>query len=287
MIPVNLLSTYLYCKRKLYLQEVLKLIEIPKEAVIKGRIKHECYDKINKIEENIVKSILKEISLNELIKLYRKKNSFIIRDIIVQNKNNLKEFNIELVDIFKKLWPGFLIESELRAKNIYDFLIKNKVYGEELWQKLTPKIQSEYYISSKELGLKGIIDKLELHENDIVPIELKTGKTPEKGVWNSHKMQIAAYLLLLNEKFKKDINIGFIRYVDSNEERAVILNPFLKDYVLELRDKVKLLLSSEELPEYCDNEKKCKLCGLRKQCFNKEFLIKKLKNKKTVVVILK
>ena len=83
MIPVNLLSTYLYCKRKLYLQEVLKLIEAPKEAVIKGRIKHECYDKINKIEENIVKSILKEISLNELIKLYRKKNSFIIRDIIV------------------------------------------------------------------------------------------------------------------------------------------------------------------------------------------------------------
>ncbi len=277
MLSVTSLSSYIYCKRKLFIERVLKLVEIPKEVTVKGKIKHECYDQINKIEENIVKSILKEVSLNELIQLYKEKNSFIIRNVIVKNKNNLKKFNISLVDIFKKLWPGFLIESELRAKNIHDFLIKNKVYGEELWNKLTPKIQSEYYISSKELGLRGIIDKLELYENDVIPIELKTGKIPKKGVWDSHKIQIGAYLLLLNEKFKKEINIGFVRYLDINEERAVILNPFLKDYIITLRDKVNLLLNSKEFPEYCNNERKCKACGLKKLCYDEKFLNKKIK----------
>lgn len=277
MLSVNLLSSYLYCKRKLFLERVLKLVEIPKEIVIKGKIRHECYDQINKIEENIVKSILEEISLNELIQLIRKKNTSIVRDIIVKNKTNLKKFNIKLIDIFKRLWPEFLIESEFRAKNIHDFLIKNKIYGEELWQRLTPKIQSEYYISSKELGLKGVIDKLELHKDDVIPIELKTGKSPKKGVWENHKVQIASYLLLLNEKFKKEINIGYIKYLDINEERAVILNPFLKDNILNLRDKVNLLLKSKELPKYCGNDNKCNKCGLRKQCYDEKFLIKKIK----------
>lgn len=279
MLSVSLLSTYLYCKRKLFLQEVLKLIEIPKESVIKGRIRHECYDRINKIEEQIVKSILKEISLNELIQLYKQKETFIIRDVIVKNKSDLKKFDIALINIFKGLWPEFLIESEFRAKNIYNFLLKNKVYGEELWQKITPKIQSEYFISSEELGLKGIIDKLEIHEDDFIPIELKTGKPPNKGVWEGHKIQIASYLLLLNEKFKKKKKyyIGYLKYLDINEERAVILNPFLKDYVLDLRDKVNLLLNSKDLPDYCNNKNKCKSCGLNKLCFNEESLKNKIK----------
>jgi len=276
MISVSLLSSYLYCKRKLFLQEVLKLAEIPKENVFLGKIRHRCYDQINKIEENIVKSLLTEISLNELIQLYRKKNTSIVRDIIIKNKTDFKELNINLVDSFRKLWPEFLIESEIRANNLHQFLNKNKIYGEELWQRLTPKIYSEYSLDSKELGLKGIIDKLEIHENDVIPIELKTGKTPEKGVWESHKVQIACYLLLLNEKFKKNINIGFVKYLGTDEERAVILNPFLKEYILDLRDKVNLLLILREIPEYCYNKKKCSKCGLNKICHDESFLRKKI-----------
>lgn len=276
MISVSLLTTYLYCKRKLFLQEVLKLVEVPKDVVILGSIRHECYDKINKAEEELVKNIKKELSLEELQQQYKSRYSVLIRNIIINNKKKIKNINLDLAELFKRIWPEFLIESSIRARNVHNFLIKNKIYGEELWQKLSPKIHSEYYINSEELGLKGIIDKLEFYEDDIIPFELKTGKVPERGVWENHKIQIAAYLLLLEKKFNKEINIGYIKYLDANEDRAVIFNPFLRDQILILKNNVECLLNSKELPDFCNNEKKCSSCGLKKQCNDEKFLNKKL-----------
>ena len=62
MISVSLLSNYDYCARKLFLEQVLKLVVIPRAVVIKGSIRHEVHDKISKAEENFVKSIKKEVS---------------------------------------------------------------------------------------------------------------------------------------------------------------------------------------------------------------------------------
>ena len=56
-ISVSMLSAYLYCKRKLFLERVLGLFEPEKEALVKGTIRHETYDRVNRIEEKIVKSI--------------------------------------------------------------------------------------------------------------------------------------------------------------------------------------------------------------------------------------
>src|SRR3989344_4809451 len=209
MISVTLLTTYLYCKRKLFLQQVLKLAEVSKESIILGEIRHNCYDQINKIEEEIVKNIKEENSLEDLQAEYKNRYSILIRNILINNKKKIKDINFNLAEIFKRIWPEFLMESGLRANNIHNFLIKNKIYGDELWQKLTPKIQSEYPVNSRELGLKGVIDKLEIYENDIIPFELKTGSFPKRGVWENHQVQIAAYLLLLSENFSKEINIGF------------------------------------------------------------------------------
>ncbi|MBI2659513.1 hypothetical protein HYX05_05440, partial [Candidatus Woesearchaeota archaeon] len=59
-ISVSLLSSYLYCSRKLFLEKVLLLEEPPKESLVMGSIRHETYDNINKKEEEIVTSITKE-----------------------------------------------------------------------------------------------------------------------------------------------------------------------------------------------------------------------------------
>lgn len=71
-IPVSLLSTYLYCPRKLFLQEVLLLEEPPKDIVVMGSIRHETHDLINKKEEEIVTSIKKWYPLEELGKFIQK-----------------------------------------------------------------------------------------------------------------------------------------------------------------------------------------------------------------------
>jgi len=51
--------------------------------------------------------------------------------------------------------------------------------------------------------LKGKIDRIEKFNDTAIPVELKTGKAPKGGVWESHMIQVASYMLLLEEKLGK------------------------------------------------------------------------------------
>jgi len=269
-ISVTLLSSYLYCSRKLFLEKVLKLEEPPKESLVMGSIRHETYDGINKKEEDIVVSITKRMGLEDIQGLYKREYLKILRKAVTSNKKRLEDVKIGVLDAYKKSFPFIMEESVMRAANIYSFIEKNMVYGKELWEKLTPKIMSELRVESDELKLKGIIDQVHVYDNDYVPFELKTGRMPQDGVWPSHRIQIAAYSLLLQEKFNKQIKEGFVVYLDSKEKRHIAINPYMQEEVKQLVNEVIALLESKELPDFCDNENKCRKCGLKEKCYNKE-----------------
>ena len=267
-IPVSLLSTYLYCSRKLFLQEVLMLEEPPKESLVLGTIRHETYDLINKTEQEIVTSITKSLPLDDIKDLYKRAHLSILRKIIKSNKYRLEEVNLNMLDAYKRSFSFILEESLMRAQNIFNFIEKNKVLGEDLWHKLTPKIISELRVESDELKLKGVIDQVHVYEEDYVPFELKTGRTPDDGVWPSHRIQIAAYSMLLQERFQKEIKEGFVFYLDTNEKRHITINPYMKEEVRQLVDDVISLLEKNDLPDFCSNENKCRKCGLKQTCYN-------------------
>ncbi len=169
-------------------------------------------------------------------------------------------------------------EAEFRAGKIFEFIEKTGFLGDELWENITPKIKPEYRINSEALGLKGVIDELEVHPAFFVPNELKTGKAPDEGVWPGHKIQVGAYAMLLEEKFNVPITKAVVRYLDTNSEREVIVNPFLKQEVLELVKKVNLMLNSAEIPEFADNENKCKSCDLKDVCYDEKLINQKTKH---------
>jgi len=267
-ISVSMLSAYLFCERKLFLQQVLALKEPPKESTVLGSLRHEIYDFINQSEEKIVTSIKEKIQYDELISKYKKFYSNSLREKIIKNKSKIKEVNLDIVDVFKRTWPLILEEADTRAKNIFGFIQKYNVYGQELWEKLTPKIISEIRIDSNNLQLKGIVDKVEIYENSYVPIELKTGKMPKDGIWPGHRIQIAAYAMLIEEKFKTNVKEGFVNYLDAKETRHIAINPFMKEEILNLVKQVQDLLKNKDLPDYCENRNKCTNCGLRETCYN-------------------
>ena len=269
-ISVTMLSSYLYCSRKLFLEKVLLLEEPPKESLVLGSIRHETYDKINKTEEEIVTSIAKIMPLESIEAMYRQKYLQILRKTIADNKKRLDEVNVGMLDAYKKNFPFIAEESATRASNIFSFMEANKVFGKELWEKLTPKIISELRIESDELRLKGVIDQLHVYNDKYVPFELKTGRTPSDGVWPSHRIQIAAYSLLLQEYFKKPIKEGFVVYLDTKQKRRIAINPYMKEEVRQMVDDVIALLEDKELPNYCGNENKCRKCGLKQTCYNEE-----------------
>jgi len=276
-LSVSMLTSYMYCKRKLYLQYVLGLIEPVKESTIKGTIRHETYDLINKEEEKIVKSIKSKKTLEELKEIYKKETSGFLRNTISKYKEELKKVDISSKQLFKNTWPLIIEESEARANNVFNFIEKNLIFGEELWEKLTPKIKSEVYIDSDKLNLKGVIDQIEIYEEGIVPIELKTGNCPKEDVWPNHKIQVGAYALLLEEKFKQKVKAGFVNYLDAKQKRQITINSFLLHEITSLISKVQLTINSAKVPEFTTNPNKCNSCGLKQQCYDNSLINNKIK----------
>ncbi|MBD3354622.1 CRISPR-associated protein Cas4 [Candidatus Woesearchaeota archaeon] len=271
-ISVTMLSSYLYCARKLFLERVLGLFEPEKAALVKGSIRHETYDGANQVEEKIVTSIKEGEGFEDIYNKYAKIYSTLLRQSITKNKYRLRKIKLPLIDAYHEIWPFFKRESEIRALNIYKFIVKSNLYGLELWDKLIPKVESEKKIASDELELKGIVDKIEIYPEGYVPVELKTGSMPKEGVWPGHRVQIGAYALMMEEKYGKEIKEAFVHYLDSDERRQVVVNPFLKEEVKELKDKVRKLLEGSKIPERADNQNKCRKCGLKNKCFDENFL---------------
>jgi CRISPR-associated exonuclease Cas4 len=284
ILSATSLSSYLYCPRKLFLTRVLRFREPPKEVLVRGSIRHHTYDEINKIEESLVKSITKQLELKELEDKYKKTYTKILKDAVNHYKDQLKEFNLDQAKVFNQVIPYFERESKIRSLNIFSFMGRENVLGEELWKKLMPKINSEVKITSEYLKLRGIIDQVELWQNRLVPVELKTGKMPDDGVWPGHRIQLGCYALLLEEKNNTRIKYGYVNYLDHEEKRIVTINPFLRQEVNDLVKKVELLMFSKKAPACCKNKNKCSACGLQEQCFDEEFIHNELERKENLDV---
>jgi CRISPR/Cas system-associated exonuclease Cas4 (RecB family) len=126
------------------------------------------------------------------------------------------------------------------------------------------------------LKLKGKLDQLEQYPDRIIPLEFKTGSCPQRGVWPGHQLQMGAYLMLLRQEHP-NISEGIVRYLDAREDRSVMLNQFLEEKILRIRDDIINLLGSKELPDFVDNRNKCKSCQLKEKCHDEKFLRDRMK----------
>jgi len=271
-ISVSMLSAYLYCPRMLFLQKILALEEPPKESLVLGSIRHEAFDLINKKEESVVKGVKEPIDFNYLLNIHKELHSSILKTVVIRKKAELREANLGMAEAFESSWASVSHESETRASVIFDFVQKHNLFGNELWEKLTPKISSEFRIESDLMPLKGIIDQVYIYGSQYVPYELKTGKAPRDGVWPGHKIQLGAYAMMLEEKFKIPVKEGFVYYLDSKEKRHIAVNPFLKDEIANLVKEVMELIENKALPKLCENKAKCRACSFKGVCYNEELL---------------
>jgi len=267
MISVTDLTAYIYCPRKLFLRLVMDYKEPPKDVMVLGILNHEMFDMINKNEEFIVTSIKKPMPTEEIEILYRKSYADMLIETLKNMKSQILQVNLSPNQVFNETWDFFLEEAELRAVNISNFIEKNNLFGKDLWEALTPKILSEVKIRSEKLGLVGRLDKIEIENENYAPIDLKTGKPPKSDIWQDQKIQLAAYSLLIEEKFSTNVDYGYIEYLKTRERRKIYINPFMKENVKNLIDEVNRLIKVNKLPEKIDNINKCNNCGLRTECY--------------------
>ncbi|MFH1331985.1 MAG: CRISPR-associated protein Cas4 [archaeon] len=263
MIAVSALPTYLFCPRKMYLQYVLEVKPIEADVVVKGDVKHAIFDHINKAEEEIVNRISTE-NIQEAAMMYKQEYYKAMMQTIEQKQEVIEKVGINKMQLLEETWQRILQEAETRAKNVIEFAQQNQIFGKELWDNLKPKYITELTVASNILKLRGRIDRVEVEEEKYTPIELKTGKMPFNGMWPGDRIQLGAYILLLQRKYKSEH--GYLEYVQYGVRKKLTMEEPLKRDIITLVGEVHDTIRKRELPRKCDNQNKCASCIMRKGC---------------------
>ena len=99
---------------------------------------------------------------------------------------------------------------------------------------------------------------------EVIPIEVKSGRAPAQGAYASHIFQLAAYCLLVAEKYDRRPSHGLIKYAD--KILRVDFTPELEADALALLDEIRADAGAEAVARSHDSATRCWACGFRDQC---------------------
>ena len=118
-----------------------------------------------------------------------------------------------------------------------------------------------YY--SERCGLSGRPDFVLDINGQLIPGDLKTGRTP-KGPLFSHILQVAAYCLLIAEDTGRRPPYGLLRY--GEVEHEIEFDPELERILLEKLEEMRALMRSGDVHRNHNRPGKCAGCSRRDLC---------------------
>src|SRR5512143_4200365 len=113
------------------------------------------------------------------------------------------------------------------------------------------------------LGLTGKPDYLVEHEGQLIPVEVKSGRTPE-APYDSHIFQVAAYCLLVEKTYGKRPPYGLIHY--PRRDFAVDYTPQLESALLEQLAEMRRDEPRLDVARSHQSVARCRACGFRRVC---------------------
>jgi len=114
-----------------------------------------------------------------------------------------------------------------------------------------------------ELGLTGKPDYLVQSGDRIIPVEVKSGRTPE-APYDSHIFQIASYCLLVEKHYGRRPAYGIIHY--PKRDFAVDYTPQLEAALLDQLAEMRRDEMRSDVPRSHNSVARCRGCGFRKVC---------------------
>lgn len=254
---VTELSMYLYCPRQFYLEKVLGIRKPATKEMIEGRIIHSVVEQFSTREPEVLE-VLEKFDKREVFELFLKLVQRIKQDVFRNNSKSIYAFQIDTAELEKKI--DKLLEKEilLRVKSVEETMKKGFVKN-ELVANLSPKYLSEFPLYSENLGLKGKADRIMIGD-ELILYELKTRDI--ERVYESDEIQIAAYYLLLEEKFSKKPNLCIL---EAGNQSFEINAEEKKSKVPQLLEEMHNVLK-EKKAKFPSNFSKCKSCKLQQEC---------------------
>ena len=125
-------------------------------------------------------------------------------------------------------------------------------------------------LSSEEWGIRGKVDFARYRDGRLVAVEHKKGRSKGDDAWDSDKLQVTAYAVLLSEHFGRPVPEGRIRYHASNKTVRVAVDDAALERLRLAVARARELSLSLERPPVTDNENLCAKCSLAPVCLPEE-----------------
>jgi len=125
------------------------------------------------------------------------------------------------------------------------------------------KRQFHFWCASNSLGLSGKLDLLIDSPDGLYPVDFKYS---EQQVYPNHIVQLSAYAVILEERFGRLVDRGFIFLIPKEEIVPVELAVERKSSARLLLDMVRKAIVEEKMPEPTDIRARCDDCEFRNYC---------------------
>ena len=129
----------------------------------------------------------------------------------------------------------------------------------DIWQKVPQTLVDH------QLGLVGKPDYvMKTRQGSLIPVEVKTGHTPE-APYDSHKLQLMAYGLLIQSNYAQAPEYGLLHYPE--KDFKVEFSPALDAQLVETMEEIRLIERKNETPARSHSSSaRCRSCGYRGIC---------------------
>ncbi len=128
-------------------------------------------------------------------------------------------------------------------------------------------VRPEKPLIDPRLGLVGKPDYLIEQNGIIIPVEIKTGRTPSESPYDSHIYQLAAYCLLVERVYGRRPPYGILFYL--SRSYAIDYTPALESALLDLLADMRRDDVRTDVPCSHNEPARCLKCGFRSICDQK------------------
>jgi len=140
---------------------------------------------------------------------------------------------------------------------------KQRLGDQRFMQLLSPMSASES-IFSDHLHISGHIDSIVRVSGELMPVVISASTPPPHGIYGRERVKLAAYSLLLAEKYGEPVTYGAVEYITAGQLREIIIRSDDKRKVLYARNRI-----MEMLPGKMPGSRRgewCKRCTYNDSC---------------------
>jgi CRISPR-associated exonuclease Cas4 len=119
------------------------------------------------------------------------------------------------------------------------------------------------HLRSERLGLSGLLDMAIVSPQEVIPVEYKNTR---KALGLHHKVQLAAYGLLVEEEWDRPVRRAFVYRIPEREAEEVSITPNMRRSVGRTMARMREMVASEAMPPPTRRRERCADCEFRNFC---------------------